>query len=154
MDRCCSCRSVPVPASALPPAVDYLRFLPEIILSVIATLVMVLEPFTEKKNALAGLTLAAFIAATAAAIFANGSPGTAFSSLLIVDGFGTLFRVLVIVVGALTVFSSNPFLNREGANSGEYYALVVFSVVGECVIVTANDLIMLFIGLEISSISS
>src|SRR5262245_7825247 len=115
---------------------------------------MVLDPFTEKKNALAGLTLAAFAAAAAAAVCANGSPGTAFSSLLIVDGFGTLFRVMVIVVGALTVFSSNPFLNREGANSGEYYALVLFSVVGQCVMVTANDLIMLFIGLEISSISS
>jgi NADH-quinone oxidoreductase subunit N len=143
-----------VPVSALPPAVDYLRFLPEIILTIAATLVMVLEPFTEKKNALAGLTLAAFLAAMAAAIFANGSPGNAFSSLLIVDGFGTLFRVLVIAVGALTVFSSNPFLNREGANSGEYYALVMFSVVGQCVMVTANDLIMVFIGLEISSISS
>ena len=48
-----------MPVSALPPGVDYLRFLPEIILSVVATLVMVLESFTEKKNALAGLTLAA-----------------------------------------------------------------------------------------------
>jgi NADH-quinone oxidoreductase subunit N len=145
-----------VPASALPPGVDYLRFLPEIILSAAATLVMILEPFTgsSKKNALAGLTLAAFLAATAAAVYANGFPGTAFSNLLIVDGFGALFRVLVIVVGALTVFSSNPFLNREGVNSGEYYALVLFSVVGQCVMVTANDLIMVFIGLEISSISS
>src|SRR5262249_10705975 len=51
-------------------------------------------------------------------------------------------------------FSSNPFLNREGANSGEYYALVMFSVVGQCLMVTANDLIMVFIGLEISSIAS
>ena len=42
--------------------------------------------------------------AMGAAVFANGSPGNAFSGLLIVDGFGTLFRVLVIGVGALTVF--------------------------------------------------
>jgi NADH-quinone oxidoreductase subunit N len=118
--------------------------------------VMILEPFTgpRRKNALAGFTLAAFVAALVAAISANGYPGTAFSSLLIVDGFGTLFRVMVIVVGALTVFLSNPFLNREGANSGEYYALVLFSVVGQCVMVTANDLIMAFIGLEISSIAT
>ena len=58
-----------MPPSALPPGVDYLRFLPEIILSAVATLVMVLEPFTSagRKNALAGLTLAAFLSATAAA---------------------------------------------------------------------------------------
>src|SRR5207245_4763220 len=117
---------------------------------------MAVEPLTgaSKKNALAGFTLMAFLAALAAAIFANGSPGTAFSDLLVVDGFGTLFRALVIVTGALTVFTSNPFLNREGANSGEYYALVLFSVAGQCVMVTANDLIMVFIGLEISCIAS
>ena len=101
--------------SAPPSAAEYLRFLPEIILSAVATLVMILEPFTGagKKNALAGLTLAAFLSATAAAIYANGFPGTAFSSLLIVDGFGALFRVLVIVAGALTVFLSNPFLGFD-----------------------------------------
>jgi NADH-quinone oxidoreductase subunit N len=140
----------------VPSGLEYLRFLPEIILSVAATLVMVLEPFTGpgRKNALAGLTLIAFIAAGVAAVAADGLPGGAFYNLITVDGFGTLFRVLVIVVGALTVFSSNPFLNRESANSGEYYALVLFSVVGQCVMVTASDLIMVFIGLEISSISS
>jgi NADH-quinone oxidoreductase subunit N len=145
-----------VSASLLPTSVEYLRFLPEIILSIAATLVMMLEPLTglSKKTALAALTLVAFLGAMVAAVFANGSPGTAFSGLLIVDGFGTLFRVLVIGVGALTVFTSNAFLTREGANSGEYYALVLFSVLGQCVMVTANDLIMVFIGLEISSISS
>lgn len=145
-----------MPVSAIPSSAEYLRFLPEIILSLAATLVMVLEPFTGpgKKNALAGLSLAAFLAAAAAALVADGSRGPAFSDLLIVDGFGTLFRVLVIVVGALTVCASNRFLNREGANSGEYYALALFSVAGQCVMVTANDLIMVFIGLEISSIST
>ena len=37
---------------------------------------------------------------------------------------------------------------------GEYYALILFSIVGQCVMVTANELIMIFIGLEISSIAS
>jgi len=145
-----------VPVSSLPAGVEYLRFLPELILSIVATLVMMIEPLTKpgKKNGLVALTLAGFAAALAAAVYVNGNPGPAFSGLLIVDGFATLFRVLVIGAGALTVFISNSFLNREGANSGEYYALVLFSVVGQCVMVTANDLIMVFIGLEISSISS
>jgi NADH-quinone oxidoreductase subunit N len=145
-----------VSANALPASVEYLRFLPEMILSITATLVMVLEPLSTsaKRNGLAGLSLVGLFGALAAVIFANGFPGMSFSDLLVVDGFGTLFRVLVIAVGVLTVFSSNPFLNREGANSGEYYALVLFSIVGQCVMVTANDLIMVFIGLEISSISS
>jgi NADH-quinone oxidoreductase subunit N len=145
-----------VPANALPAGVEYFRFLPEIILCIAATLVMMLEPLTgpTKKSALSYFTLAALFASMIAAVMANTSPGSAFSGLLVVDGFGTLFRVLVIGVGVLTVFSSNPFLIRQGANSGEYYALVMFSIVGQCILVTATDLIMIFIGLEISSIAS
>jgi NADH-quinone oxidoreductase subunit N len=71
-----------------------------------------------------------------------------------VDGFATFFRVLVIGVGILTVLLSFRFLDREGAETGEYHALLLFSVAGQCVMVSANELIMIFIGLEISSISS
>ena len=53
--------------------------------------------------------------------------GISFGNLL-VDGFATLFRVLVIGVGALTVLISNPFLARQGENSGEFYALVLLSL--------------------------
>ncbi len=145
-----------MPVSALPVAAEYIRFLPEMILSAAATLVMALEPLSRspKRTGLAALSFVAFLAALAAAIYSNGVQGTAFSGLLVVDGFGTMFRALVTVVGALTVLVSIPFLNREGASSGEYYALMLFSVAGQCVMVTANDLIMVFIGLEISSISS
>src|SRR6202171_6405981 len=74
--------------------------------------------------------------------------------MLIVDGFATFFRVLVIAVGILTVLSSSQYLERENAEPGEYYALILFSVVGQCVMVAANELIMIFIGLEISSIAT
>ena len=74
--------------------------------------------------------------------------------MLIVDGFATFFRVLVIVVGMLTVLPSYRFLARENAETGEYHALLLFSVAGQCLMAAANDLIMVFIGLEISSIAS
>ncbi len=98
--------------------------------------------------------MVAFIAALIAAIAANNNPGTSFSNMLIVDGFGTFFRVLVIGVGILTVLSSAQYLRREHAASAEYYALLLFSVTGQCIMATANELIMIFIGLEISSIAT
>ena len=100
------------------------------------------------------MSLLAFALAAWAAVYANGAPGTAFSDMLIVDGFATFFRVLVIVVGMLSVLCSYQYLKREHAESGEYYALMLFSVVGQCVMVTANELIMIFIGLEITSIAT
>ena len=140
-----------------PPGADYIRFLPEIIMTVAGTLILVLQailPENKPKSSLGHLSLVAFAAALWAAIYANGFQGTAFSAMLIIDGYATFFRALVIVVGILSVLSAYQYLNRERANQGEYYALVLFSVVGQCVMVAANELIMIFIGLEISSIAT
>src|SRR5205823_7076920 len=49
---------------------------------------------------------------------------------------------------------SSEYLRLENMPGGEFYALILFSVMGQCVMVTANELIMIFIGLEISSIAS
>src|SRR5690242_6317676 len=100
------------------------------------------------------LSFVGLAGALAAAIAAYGSPGAAFQGMLIVDGFGTFFRVLCISVGILTVFCSTQYLRKEHAESGEYNALVLFSVCGQCILVTANELMMVFIGLEISSIAT
>jgi NADH-quinone oxidoreductase subunit N len=78
----------------------------------------------------------------------------AFNNMMNVDAFTTFYRVLVIGVGLLAVFSSVEYLSRERQNGGEFYALILFSLVGQCVMVGANELIMIFIGLEISSIAS
>ena len=140
-----------------PPAADYLRFLPEIIMTVAGTLIMVLEvlmPEDKPKSSLGHLSLVAFLIALWAAINANGIQGTAFTGMLIIDGYTTFFRALVIIVGILSVLCAYQYLNREHANQGEYYALLLFSVVGQCVMVAANELIMIFIGLEISSIAT
>ena len=145
-----------MPANFAPSAIDYLRFLPEIIMIVVGTLIMVLEPLVgeNKRNTFSAVTLIGFIAALVAAVAANDHPGLSFSNMLIVDGFATFFRVLVIAVGILTVLSSSQYLRREHAASAEYYALLLFSVTGQCVMSTANELIMIFIGLEISSIAT
>src|SRR5438034_10496157 len=74
--------------------------------------------------------------------------------MLVVDGFATFFRVLTIAVGILTVLPSYRFLARQGAETSEYHALLLFSIAGQCLMAAANDLIMVFIGLEISSIAS
>jgi NADH-quinone oxidoreductase subunit N len=144
---------VPI-ASFVPTNADYARFLPELILTLAGVLLMLLEalrPEDKKSNAGVFAILALVIALPAALL---ATPGPAFQGMLMVDGMATFFRTLVIVVGLLVVFSSTDYLRREKHETGEYYALVLFSIVGQCVMVTANELIMIFIGLEISSIAS
>ncbi len=145
-----------MPANFLPSSLDYLRFLPEMILTAAGTLVMLLAAFLKgpRKNGLAFFTLASLGAAIAAAWIAGQNPGYAFSNMLIVDGFATFFRILVLAVGVLTVLCSSKYLQNEKAGAGEFYALILFSLAGQCVMAAANNLIMVFIGLEISSIAT
>ena len=139
-----------------PHAVEYLRFLPEILLTIFGILIMVLEATykTGSRRSLGAIALVGIVAAFIANIWAYTNPGTAFQNMIVNDGYGTFFRGLVLVVGFLCVLASFSYLAREGAQSGEYYALILFSMVGQCVLVTTTDLIMLFIGLEISSIAT
>ncbi len=145
-----------MPDSIIPTAAELFRLLPEIILTIGATLLMVLAPLVKDKsqNALGLVSVYTLVAAMASAVAAYSDPGLAFKGMLVVDGFATFFRVLVIGVGVLTALSSVQYLRRENADSGEYYALLLFSLTGQCLMATANDLIMIFLGLEISSIAS
>ena len=120
-----------MPVSFMPSGEDYVRLLPELIMTVMGTLYMIIEGLLGEEDSNKGtifgnLTLATLIAALIAAIYANGFPGKSFTSMLVVDGYATFFRVLVIGVGILTVLSSFQYLKRENAEAGEYHALILF----------------------------
>ena len=140
----------------LPTSVEYLRVLPEIILCVAGTLLMVLNPFIKKVSSsiYGSISICAMLAAIAGAVYANARPGEAFSRMLVIDGYATFFRVLVISIGVIVVLGSFRFLSREQAATSEFHSLVLFSIAGQCIMVAADELIMIFIGLEISSIAT
>ena len=143
-----------MPVSAIPSAAELLRFAPETLLTVVGVILMLLEPYTPaaRKRPLAWLTLAALVAALGLCFVCE--PGAAFSNLIVIDGFSTFFRVLVITVGILTVLCSMNYLWVEGHERAEYWSLIVWSIVGQCLMASANELILLFIGLECSSIAT
>lgn len=145
-----------MPVSNFASPADMIRFLPEIILTIMGTVLMVLDPVLHRRssNAFGHLSILSLAAAMAASIYAYSDPGTAFGGMLIVDGFATFFRVLVIGVGILTILPSYRFLYRQDAETSEYHALLLYSIAGQCLMAAANDLIMIFLGLEISSIAS
>ncbi len=140
----------------MPTSAEYLRVLPEIILTLAGVLIMFLEAILKdrQKGILTPVAIIGLIGAVVGSIMANGNPGPAFHDMIVVDGFATFFRVLVIVVGLLAVLASTEYLRREDAGTGEFFALILFSVAGMSIMAAANELIMIFIGLEISSIAS
>src|SRR4030095_1731589 len=73
--------------------------------------------------------------------------------VIVADNFGLFITIVLAIVGVLTIMFSSQVLERDGLPSGEYYALVLFSIVGMIMMATANDLLVVFIALEVLSLS-
>ena len=140
--------------------VDMMRILPEIILSVFAVLIMVLEPFVEAghKKLLGWMALLGAAAAGAAVARLTLYPwpgmGPAFGGAVSADEFGFYFIYLYLLVAALVILGSMNYLERDHLQHGEFYSLVLMGTVGMCFMAASTDLIMIFLGLEISSIAT
>ena len=136
--------------------VDVIRVLPEAVLAFFAALVMVLEPFVseERKTLLGWLALAGVIVSGGALVVTSLSPGPAFNGSVSADRFSFYFIFLFLLIAALTLLGSMSYLERDKINHGEFYALVLLATVGTCFMAASTELILVFIGLEISSIST
>ena len=61
--------------------------------------------------------------------------------------------LVLVLVGILTIMFSSQVVDRDGMPAGEYYALMLFAIVGMMMMATANDLLVIFIALEILSLA-
>ncbi len=142
---------------ALPPGIDYLRILPEIVLSVFGMVIMVLDPLMDEKQSRKTLGAIALVGAVAG-IWATWcmarSPGVAFWNMVRVDGFSVFFHFLIMAIAAVVILISFEYMAVQQIRAGEYYGLILFGVVGMALMSSAIELVLIFIALEISSISS
>jgi NADH-quinone oxidoreductase subunit N len=148
---------VPAFLQTLPQSADYVRILPEIVLSLFGMIVMVLEPLLDEETGqkiLGLIALVGTLAGMGATWFMAQAPGLAFWNMVQVDGFSVFFHVLVIAIAAVVILSSYEYMAVQRIRAGEYYALILFGVVGMALMSSAVELVLIFIALEISSISS
>lgn len=141
----------------LPQAVEYLRILPEIVLSLFGMLIMVLDPLVDERRSqrlLGPIALIGSIAAIASALYQSQFPGLGFWGMVKVDAFSTFFHVLITAIAAVAILSSYEYMEVQRIRAGEYYALILFGAVGMCLMSSAVELVLIFIALEISSIST
>jgi NADH-quinone oxidoreductase subunit N len=143
----------------IPQSVDYVRILPELVLSAFGIVVMLLEPLVdeEKSQKTLGLIALAGTFAALASTWYMAQPqnyGLAFSNMVRVDSFSVFFHVLVIAIAAVIILTSFEYMAVQRIRAGEYYALILFGVVGMGLMSSAIELVLIFIALEISSIST
>jgi NADH-quinone oxidoreductase subunit N len=135
------------------PEVDLLSILPVVVLSVFGIAVMVLGSFLPRQS-LGWLAFAGTVAAGVSIVPMHTHLGQWYSNLWIVDDYSTFFHVLFIFIAAVTILVSIDYLRRENMNHAEYYALLLFATAGMLVMAGSNELMMIFIGLEILSIAT
>ncbi len=143
--------------SMLPQGADYMRILPELVLSIFGMLIMVVDPLLDEDNshqALGTIALIGTLAALASTFWMAQYPGTAFWNMVRVEGFSVFFHFLVIAIAAVAILSSFEYLRVQRIRGGEYYALILFGTVGMCLMSSAIELVLIFVALEISSIST
>jgi NADH-quinone oxidoreductase subunit N len=119
-----------------------------------ALVVMLAEAWREpdERMPLGVLGIIALVSSAVALVLLWGRSASSFG-VVIADNFGIFVSIVVVVVGILTILFSSQVLDRDGVPNGEYYSLVLFAVVGMLMMATANDLLVVFISLEILSLA-
>jgi len=137
---------------------NVLALLPEYILTVAGVLIMLLEPCLKpgtSRKPLGGLAIAATAAAGIASWYQlRFGAFAAFSQTIQVDAFSVFFHLLIAAVVVVTLLTSLDYFHGNASHSGEYFALVLFGATGMMLMTCASELLVVFIGLEISSIAT
>ncbi|NLB88759.1 MAG: NADH-quinone oxidoreductase subunit N [Syntrophomonadaceae bacterium] len=127
----------------------------EILIAVLGLLVLALGLTLQGKgnNLIAGFSLIALVAILINAIYSYGINATLFNGVYAIDNFGTFFKILFLAAGILVILSAKDYISQFGKRAAEFYAFMIFAVLGMMVMAAANELLTLYIGLELMTIS-
>ena len=142
------------PLSAMPLLKELPALLPELTLLVTAIGLLCADMFFPRARAfLQWLTVVGAITAFAAIVAVSAGGGSvSFDGMFRADGFGALFKAICVVALAFTALMSESFFSHAQMRQGEYYCLAVCSTLGMCVMASAGDLIVLYLGLELMAL--
>lgn len=140
---------------------DLLRFAPElaIVVTIVALLLArLLRPLARVHLgplALAGsATALGVLLAPAMGVVSAPTPGTAFSGLLQLDAYSIFLRGLLLTFALLAVVLTRLTRIPDAEDSADFYTLFLGGILGMCVMVSADHLLMVFLGLEMASLPS
>ena len=137
-------------------AVDFHIVLPEVLLAIFAMLALLGAVYTGKDAATGIITWATAAVFVALAVYiATGESGTnvAFGGLFTDDAFSRFAKVVVLISAAAVLVMAQDYMARRKLARFEYPILIALSVIGMMVMVSAGDLIALYMGLELQSLA-
>jgi len=129
--------------------------LPELIIGLGAIALMLVAAFLRRPSVVthwAGILL--LVAAAVALVGAPQNAGVLFGGMWAADAFAAFGKVIIFLSAAVAIVMAHGWFERDQEHGAEYPVLILFSALGASVMVSANDLMMLYVGLELQSLSS
>ncbi len=149
---------MPIPgAMPLPTSADLLPILPEIVLCAAAFGLLLADLFIDAKRRGLIHFLAMLALLVTALLLGRGlmeEPVSAFGGMFVRDTLADVLKIAMCGVTALALAYARPYLTQRGLLVGEFYPIVLFAVVGMMVMVSAGNLVTLYLGLEMLALSS
>ncbi|HEX4207441.1 MAG TPA: NADH-quinone oxidoreductase subunit N [Ktedonobacteraceae bacterium] len=133
---------------------DLYLLAPELTLMLVALAVMMVSLFVKRHIVVAGVALLGLIvpvAFTLAQILTFKHTQTAFFGMFVVDQYALFFDVIFLLIAAIMVLASYEYIGKYVKADGEFYALMLFSVVGMMFMASTGELISIYISLELTS---
>lgn len=132
---------------------DLLSAGPMILVASAALVVLILEALKDKtENLSCWISIMGLITAASWAMSSVSESRNAFNGMLSTGGYASFFAMIFAASGILCIMLSRSYLAKSGIEHGEYYALLLFAVVGMMLMAAAADLVIFFLGLEMMSI--
>ena len=146
-------------AQSMMPVINWALIAPEVIVCAAAVLVMLVDAFVRPTQrwitgsiALVGLAVAAV---ASICLWVNGTTtADAFNGMIVLDELRLSFTLIFLLVSALTLLISTVWVQGEQLPAGEFHSLLLFATVGMMLMASGNDLVIIFLGLEILSIAT
>lgn len=126
---------------------------PELSLAIFAFLLILFDLVIERKGVLAILSLIALLFSIGFSLALWGKFGTLLNNMLVVDEFAIFFKIFFLSVAILVILSSTGYISKFPRFQGEYYALILLSVIGMMFMASTRELISIYIALELTGIS-
>ena len=136
---------------------NILSILPILILAGFGMIVLVTDLVSSRKlgdkNYLAYISLLGIIVAAISSRSHVATTLFSFNETFTIDNYALFFNFIFLLSTGLTILISHSYIKREEINHGEYYALLLFSTIGMMLMASGADLLNIYIGLEVMSIS-
>jgi len=129
--------------------------LPELILSIGGTILMIMAAFMGRRGSavISWLAVALLLGATAALVGPPSHAGPIFDGMVSADLFASFGKAIMFPAAAVAIIAAHGWFERGTEHASEYSVLIVFATAGMSVMVSATSLVALYVGLELNSLA-